>query len=266
MKAVVTGASQGIGGATALALARQCRSRGEAFAAVLSASGSKAPPDELLSALRGLDAEAHFVPADLGSVQGCDALAKAAHGLLGGIDSFVSNAGATAPGALATLSVQDWDRMFDVNVRATFLLAQAFRAELARSRGSIVAVASTSGIHPHRGHGGYSSAKAALIMLCRQMAQEWAGDGIRVNVVAPGLIHTPLTASLYSDADLKARREAIVPLGRIGTPQDVAEVVAFLAGGAAAYVTGQVVAADGGLADTALGWIPGLPRRNPFTP
>lgn len=260
MKAVVTGASQGIGGAVALALARRCRTGHEAFSAVISASGRNPPPDSLIAELEALGATVRFLPADLATIEGCRRLADLALEALGGLDTLVSNAGATAPGSLATLPVDDWDRMFDVNVRATFLLAQSFRPALASARGSIVAVASTSGIHPHRGHGGYSPAKAALIMLCRQLAQEWAGDGIRVNVVAPGLIHTPLTAAIYENAELKARREAIVPLGRIGTPQDVANVVSFLASREAAYVTGQVVAADGGLADTALGWIPGLPR------
>lgn len=260
MKAVITGASQGIGGGVALALAARCRANGEPFTALLSTSGSKGLPAELISELSASGAQAHFVPADLADIEGCKRLAAAALDYLGEIDTFVSNAGATAPGQLADLPVEDWNLMFDVNVRATFLLAQAFRKALAARRGAVVAVASTSGIHPHRGHGGYSPAKAALIMLCRQLAQEWASDGIRVNAVAPGLIHTPLTAGIYANAELRKRREAIVPLGRIGTPLDVANLVAFLASHEAGYITGQVIAADGGLADTALGWIPGLPR------
>ena len=91
------------------------------------------------------------------------------------------------------------------------------------------------------------------------LAQEWAADGIRVNAVAPGMIRTPLTERIYQHDEVKARREALVPLGRIGTPEDIAAVVAFLAGPGAAYVTGQVMLADGGIADSALGAIPGLP-------
>ena len=117
-----------------------------------------------------------------------------------------------------------------------------------------------SGLRPHKGLGAYSAAKAALVMLARVLAQEWAAEGIRVNAVAPGMIRTPLTERIYQHDEVKARREALVPLGRIGAPEDIAAIVAFLAGPGAGYVTGQVILADGGIADSALGAIPGLPQ------
>jgi len=141
------------------------------------------------------------------------------------------------------------------------VLAQAAHAGLARTRGSIVAIASMSGLHPHPGYGAYSAAKAALVMLCRQIAQEWAADGIRANAVCPGMIRTPLTEPVYQDAGTKARREALVPAARIGTAEDVAQAVMYLAGPGASYVTGQALVVDGGLSDHMLTMIPGRPGK-----
>lgn len=259
MKAIVTGASDGIGGATALRLAADCAARGDALELVLAASGRKPAPQRLLDGLAGKGARTTYLTGDLADPEACAALAATALDTLGGLDAFVSNAGASIPHRLASLTVADWDHTFAVNTRPTFLLAQAFRPALAASKGSIVVVASMSGVRPHAGLGAYSAAKAALVMLVRVLAQEWAADGIRANAVAPGMIRTPLTERIYHHAEVKARREALVPLGRIGTPEDIAAVVAFLAGPDASYVTGQVLLADGGIADSALGHIPGLP-------
>jgi NAD(P)-dependent dehydrogenase (short-subunit alcohol dehydrogenase family) len=259
MKIIVTGASEGIGGATALRLAADCAARSEPLELVLTTSGRKPAPQTLLDRLAADGVRATHVTADLSDPAACAGLAARTLDALGGLDAFVSNAGASVPHRLADLAPEEWDRTFAVNTRPTFLLAQAFRPALAASKGSIVAVASMSGLRPHKGLGAYSAAKAALVMLARVLAQEWAADGIRVNAVAPGMIRTPLTERIYQHADVKAKREALVPLGRIGTPDDIAAVVAFLAGPDAAYVTGQVLLADGGVADSALGLIPGLP-------
>jgi glucose 1-dehydrogenase len=117
-----------------------------------------------------------------------------------------------------------------------------------------------SGVQPYPGMGAYSPSKAALLMLVRTLAQEWAVDGIRVNAVSPGLIHTSLTAKVYADAPTKAAREALVPLHRIGDPDaDIAGIVAFLIASEAGYITGQNILADGGLMDIAHGLIPGRP-------
>jgi NAD(P)-dependent dehydrogenase (short-subunit alcohol dehydrogenase family) len=120
-------------------------------------------------------------------------------------------------------------------------------------------VASVSALYPFPGLGAYSPAKAALVMLCRQLAQEWAADGIRVNTVSPGLIRTPLSEPIYRDAELLRRREAAVPLGRIGTPDDVAQAVVHLLSPETSYVTGIDLRLDGGLGDRVLATVPGKP-------
>lgn len=122
-----------------------------------------------------------------------------------------------------------------------------------------------SGLSPHPGYGAYSTAKAGLVMLCRQLAQEWATDGVRVNVVCPGIIRTPLTEAVYRDDDLKQKRESLVPLGRIGVPQDLAEAVVFLTGKRAGYIAGAILRIDGGLSDAMLHLIPGRPQKEAET-
>ncbi len=120
-----------------------------------------------------------------------------------------------------------------------------------------------SGLTPHPGYGAYSAAKAALIMLCRQLAQEWAADGIRVNTVCPGMIRTPLTEAVYQDAETLLKRQALVPLGRIGRAEDVGAAVAFLASAGAGYITGQSLVVDGGISGHMLAMIPGRPGKAP---
>ena len=173
---------------------------------------------------------------------------------------MVSNAGVSRPSSLAGLELEDWDYLLAVNARAAWLLAKAAYPALRASRGSFVAVASMSGVQPYPGMGAYSPSKAALLMMVRVLAQEWAADGIRVNAVSPGLIHTPLTARIYADPAAKAKREALIPMHRIGAADtDIAGIVAFLIGPDAGYMTGQNILADGGLMDAVHGLIAGRP-------
>ena len=179
---------------------------------------------------------------------------------LGGLDAVVSNAGVSRPSALAATALEDWEFLFGVNARAPWLLAKAAHPALRASRGAFVAIASMSGVQPYPGMGAYSPSKAALLMTMRVLAQEWAADGIRVNAVSPGLIHTPLTARVYADAEVRTGREELIPLHRIGDPAEhIAGIVAFLLGPDAAYMTGQNLLADGGLLDAVQGLIPGRP-------
>ena len=265
IRALVTGAAGGMGRATCLELLRDTRRRGQTLRLAAAGARPGGALDDIVAELRTAGANASAHVADLSDPAACARLGDEATAACGGLDMLFSIAGMTRSGALATLDVADWNRVFDVDVRATWLLARAVHPALARSRGSVVAVASVSAHFPFPGLGAYSPAKAALVMLCRQLAQEWAADGIRVNTVSPGLIRTPLSESLYLDAGIRAGREAVVPLHRIGNVDDVARALVQLAGPDFGYATGIDLKLDGGLCDRVLGTVPGLPanRQSP---
>jgi len=257
MRALVTGASRGIGRAICLRLAEAAREGGEVLRIAACASAHADALTSLVAELRDLGAQAVPLSGDLEQAVVADRLVETAVAELGGLDALVSNAGIGVPATLLDLSVDEWNRLFDINVRATWLLARAAHAALADSSGAIVTIGSMSGVEPQPGMGAYSAAKAAIIMLTRLMAQEWGSDGIRVNCVSPGMVLTPMTEQAYADADFKARREAMVPAGRIADPaRDIAGVVAFLLSKDAAYMTGQNVVADGGMTDSVLRLLP----------
>ncbi len=261
LRALVTGATGGIGRAIGLALVEQARRGGVALHLTAAASREGPALDAVVGEWTAAGAHVVGLAADLTDAAACESLVERARQACGGLNLLVSNAGASAPGSLADLPVEQWDATFALNVRATWLLARAARPALAAARGTIVAIGSMSGLHPHPGYGAYSPAKAALAMLCRQLAQEWAPHGIRVNAVCPGMIRTPLTEAVYLDAELKAQREALVPAGRIGRPEDIGSAVAYLVSPGASYVTGQTLVVDGGVADRMLALIPGRPAR-----
>lgn len=261
--ALITGATGGIGRGICFALIEQARKDGAAIRISAAASQSGDKLDSLLAELRAAGATASGVTGDLTDPAQCASLVEQAQAAGGDLTVLVCNAGASGPGQLADLPLAQWDTTFNLNTRSAWLLAQAARPQLARTGGSITAIASMSGLTPHPGYGAYSAAKAALIMLCRQLAQEWAADGIRVNAVCPGMIRTPLTEAVYQDAQTLARREALVPLGRIGRAEDIGAAVAFLAGAGASYITGQNLVVDGGISDHMLTMIPGRPGKPP---
>jgi NAD(P)-dependent dehydrogenase (short-subunit alcohol dehydrogenase family) len=265
MRAIVTGASRGIGGATCMKLARDSIARGEPAKFVACATGMRPDLHELVDELNALGAEAIALTGDLADPDVPARLVDEAQEFCGGLDAVVSNAGYSTAGTLAELSIADWERMFATNLRPTWLLAKAAHQPLKASRGALVAVGSFAGVLPRAGGGAYAAAKAALIVLCQQLAQEWGQDGIRVNVVSPGMIHTPLSASIYADPVMARRRAEIVPLGRVGMPDDVASTIAFLLGGESAYVTGQNIIVDGGFAASILSHIPGVPAATKST-
>ncbi|MCP1198341.1 SDR family NAD(P)-dependent oxidoreductase [Notoacmeibacter sp. MSK16QG-6] len=257
MHIVLTGASEGIGGAALKLLAQNAKPYNKPLRIVMTASGRKPAPDALISELQNMGAETLYLTGDLGEESTAIALAeKALEFLDNDIDLFVSNAGAGAPAKLFEQSLAEWDRMFDLNVRSTFILAQKFYHALKTAGGSVVAVASMSGMQAHPGQAAYAPAKAALISLVENLAIEWAPDGIRVNAVAPGMIRTPLTEKLYQKEGVLEAREERVPLGRVGKPDDIANIIRFLGSAEAAYITGQTILADGGISATGLLDIP----------
>jgi len=185
-----------------------------------------------------------------------DDVARAACATLercGRCDILVNNAAFIPPGApLESLTKESWDRVQQVNLTGAFLCAKHFAADmLARGSGSIVNVTSISATLPNAS-GAYGPSKAGLLALTRQMAVEWGPRGVRANAVSPGLVRTPMSEHFYGDPVMHARRAGKTALRRIASPHDIADVVAFLASDASAYVTGQEILVDGGFSQTAL--------------
>jgi glucose 1-dehydrogenase len=260
MNVLVTGAASGIGRATCLRLARDARAAGRKANVAAVDIGPSAGLDTLVEDLRKLDAEALPLHADLGTVEGPVRAVAEAAARFGGLDGLVSNAGINRPGRLVNYTVEDWDRLFAVNTRATWLLAKAAHPFLKASRGAIVAVGSMSGSNAHANLGPYGPTKAAVIMLVKVMAQEFGPDGIRVNSLSPGMVRTGMTAAAYADPEVAAARDALVPVGRVATPEDMADVIAFLLGPDSRYVNGHDLVVDGGITGNFLGRLPGISR------
>jgi len=260
MRVLVTGAASGIGRATCLRLARDARTQGRPAKVAAVDIAPSAQLESLVEELRKLDAEALALAGDMGKAEAPARVVSEAVARFGGLDGLVSNAGVNRPGPLLHYSVDDWDRLFAVNTRATWLLVKAAHPALKASRGAVVAVGSMSGSHPHANLAAYGPSKAAVIMLVRVLAQELGPDGIRVNTVSPGMVHTGMTANVYADPRIAAERDALVPVGRVATPDDMAAVIAFLLGPDARYVNGHDLVADGGVSGNFLGRLPGLSR------
>jgi glucose 1-dehydrogenase len=257
MRVVVTGAASGIGRATCLRLARDVADRGGAKIAAVDVAGAKGL-DAVVEQLGKLGADVLPLHGDMGTADAPGRVIDEAARRFGGLDGVVSNAGVNRPGPLLDYAVEDWDRLFAVNTRATWLLARAAHPHLKASRGAIVATASMSGSNVHANLGAYGPSKAAVIMLVQVLAQEFGRDGIRVNAVSPGMVRTGMTERVYADRQLAAERDALVPLGRVATPEDIADVVAFLLGPDARYVNGHDLVVDGGVSGNFLGRLPGL--------
>ena len=258
MRVLVTGAASGIGRATCLRLARDASNRGETSQVAAVDIGRSAGMDSLLGELRELGADPMPLYGDMGTADDPARVVHEAADRFGGLDGLVSNAGINRPGPLVSYSVEDWDRLFAVNTRATFLLAQAAHPTLKGAGGAIVITASMSGSNAHAGLGAYAPTKAAVIMLMRVLAQEFGRDGIRVNSVSPGMVRTGMTEAVYASTEISAARDALVPLGRVATPDDIADVVAFLLSPQARYVNGHDMVVDGGVSGNFLGRLPGL--------
>jgi NAD(P)-dependent dehydrogenase (short-subunit alcohol dehydrogenase family) len=173
-------------------------------------------------------------------------------------DVVVNNAGIVRFGPLVDLDPGDWRAVLDVNLTGTFLVAtEAARRWIAAGlSGAVVNITSMNGVAAGPNAGAYGASKAGIALLTSQMALEWGRHGIRVNAVAPGLIDAGMSEPIYADDDIRAARMSKVPLGRLGTADDIAEVVLFLASPAAAYVTGQNIVVDGGVTGSVIAHLP----------
>lgn len=237
-RALVTGGGGGIGRAVSLELAR-------AGASVVAADRS---PDALAAAVAAAQRQ-HLtlctVEADVSRVESLQAMVSEATGLLGGLDLLCNAAGIQVRKPALEVTEEDWDRLLDTNLRGTFFTCQQAAPQLKQSRGSIVNIASITSQYAVANISAYGVSKSGVAQLTRALALEWAPE-IRVNAVAPGYIDTPMTTDVVSDPVRGPWILERIPLGRIGRPEDVAGPVVFLASEAAAYVTGQVLFADGG--------------------
>jgi 3-oxoacyl-[acyl-carrier protein] reductase len=238
--AVVTGSSRGIGRATALRLAAG------GAKVVFNYQGNKASADEVVEQIRSGGGEAIAVQADVRDVAQVQALMEVAKGAFGRVDILVNNAGTTRDTLIMRMSEEEWDVVIDTNLKGAFNCIKAVSRQMMRQRyGRIVNVSSVAGLSGNAGQANYTSAKAGLIGLTKTVAKELGSRGITCNALAPGFVLTDLTASLPEDLIQKAVDRT--PLGRTGLAEDMAAAVCFLASDDAGFVTGQVLAVDGGL-------------------
>lgn len=247
MKAIITGAASGIGRAVAFRINRDCSARDSKPVQLLLVDINQQSLEEVATELRGEGVQVETFIGDLTDENVPAKVVAAAEKAFGGLDALISNAGIISRATLLDLTVADYQRSFDINTRATWLLGKAAHSLLAASNGCIVATASISAYQPTPPLGAYSSSKAALVMLIQQMACEWGADGIRCNTVSPGSTHTGMTDARYSDPNQRAEAATRNPLQMVGSPENQAAAISFLAGPDAAYITGTDILVDGGL-------------------
>lgn len=236
----MTGASRGIGRAIAIELGK------DGGNVVVNYQGRSEAAEETAAAIRANGGQALVVQADVSVAADVERLVAAALDAFGQIDVLVNNAGITRDGLLMRMKDEDWDAVHNTNLRGAFLLIrEVTRPMMKRRQGSIINITSVVGQIGNAGQVNYSAAKAGLIGLTKSVAKELASRNITVNAVAPGYIETEMTQMLGEEAANAMR--AGIPLGRAGTPEDVAAAVAFLTSSKARYITGQVLNVDGGM-------------------
>ncbi|MDR6292811.1 MULTISPECIES: 3-oxoacyl-[acyl-carrier-protein] reductase [Inquilinus] len=235
--ALVTGASGDIGRAIATLLHAQ--------GATVALSGTKVEKLEALA--KALGDRAHVVPGDLSSAEGAESVSKAAEAATGGIDILVNNAGLTRDGLAMRMKDEDFETVLDVNLVSGFRLARAaLRGMMKRRWGRIVSITSIVGHTGNPGQVNYAASKAGMTGMTKALAQEVASRGITVNCVAPGFVASAMTDALNDEQ--KARIATTIPMARMGEPAEIASAVLYLASLEAAYVTGQTIHVNGGMA------------------
>ncbi|MGE4276901.1 MAG: 3-oxoacyl-[acyl-carrier-protein] reductase [Lawsonibacter sp.] len=239
--ALVTGGSRGIGRAICLELAR----RGMAVA--VNYAGSEQAALETVEACRALGAEAEAFRADVSDPAACEELVKAVKERFGTLEVLVNNAGITRDGLLMTAKAEDFCQVLDTNLKGAYFCMKAASKLMVRQRyGRIINLSSVVGLRGNPGQTGYAASKAGILGLTKAAAKELATRNITVNAVAPGFIDTDMTAALSEQA--KNAMLSTIPMGRPGAPEDVAKAVSFFAEADSAYITGQVLCVDGGMA------------------
>lgn len=245
----VTGGTHGIGLAIATAFART-----GARVVINAHTADDGGSCDRLAEL----SECHYVQADLSTAEGARSLIAKSTQVLGGIDTLVCNAGSFFDVPFAELTEDRIDRTFDLNVKGYMLCAQAFAAQvsLTQVNASIICTGSTNGRAAEMNSVAYDASKGAVLMLVRSLAVTLASRSIRVNGVGPGLVETPLTTPGLAEPGVREKIASQIPLGRVGTPQDIAGAALFLASEAAGYITGQMLYVDGGILAQQMSWDP----------
>jgi NAD(P)-dependent dehydrogenase (short-subunit alcohol dehydrogenase family) len=247
---VVTGGGGGIGRATALSFAK-------AGARVAAIDRDERGLEVTQTELRKLGDGHVVVTCDTTSEESVTAASEKIEKSLGPCSVLVNTAAILRPGALDTLSLAEWNAVLAVNLTGYFLCAQAFGRQMrALGRGSLVHVSSIAGSNAQGQSGAYSVSKAGVIMLSRQLANEWGPHGIRSNVVSPGMVITPMSQAFYDTPGVTERRSAVVPMRRVGMPQDMADAILFLASDRAGYINGDEIMVDGGYANMLMNLVP----------
>lgn len=239
--AVVTGASRGIGRAVAIKLAS------EGATVVINYNGSEDRALEVKKEIEENGGKAEIRQCNVSDYAACEEMFKEIISTFGSVDILVNNAGITKDGLLMKMSEEDYDAVLDTNLKGTFNCIRHVARQMIRQKGGrIINMSSVSGVLGNAGQANYSASKAGVIGLTKSVARELASRGITVNAVAPGFVNTEMTAVLSEK--VKEGAAAQIPLGKFGEPEDIANAVAFLASDNARYITGQVLAVDGGMA------------------
>ena len=238
--ALVTGGSRGIGRAICLELARQGAN------VAVNYAGNAQAAEETAAACRELGVQAVTIRADVADAAACEAMVKEVISSFGSLHILVNNAGITRDGLLMTMKEDAFDAVVETNLKGAFLCMKAVARPMMRQRyGRIVNLSSVVGLRGNAGQVNYAASKAGVIGMTKSLAKELASRGVTVNAVAPGFIETDMTAAMPDAA--KAATLASIPMGRLGAAEDVARTAAFLSSEEAAYITGQVLAVDGGM-------------------
>lgn len=240
-RALITGGSRGIG----LAIAEKMAEAGADI--MLNYFGSREEAEEAAAACRAYGVRVALCHGDVGKEADVEELFAAAVQELGGVDILVNNAGITRDGLLLRMSEEDFDRVIATNLRGAFLCMKAASKLMLKQRfGRIISLSSVVALRGNAGQVNYAASKAGIIGMTKSLAREAAGRGVTVNALAPGFIETDMTAVLPQS--VREKMLADIPAGRMGQPEDVAAAALFLASPQAAYITGQVIAVDGGMA------------------
>ncbi len=238
--ALVTGAGRGIGREIALMLAKN------GAAVIVNYNGSRESAQEVVAQIEQNGGSAEAMQCNVADFASSEAFAKEILAKYQKVDILVNNAGVTRDNLIMRMSEEDYDAVLDTNLKGAFNMIRQFSRGMVKQRsGKIINISSVSGVLGNAGQANYAASKAGLIGLTKSVAREFASRGINVNAVAPGFIDTDMTKNMTEEA--KKTLNSMIPMGKMGSTKNIADLVLFLAGGHSDYITGQVICVDGGM-------------------